>query len=76
MADEIDTGRGKDVRPIKQIYHMPVSSLRLLKIVLPETFLHMSFDEYMYVLLLGRYVGVELLNHRMCKCLALADIDK
>lgn len=48
-------------------------SFCLLGIVLVWTFLRMPFGENMYSFLLGLHLGVALLLHVVCMCLALAD---
>lgn len=50
MAKSHGKGCGKKPRTgaHKAVYYRVVSSLRLLKTVLPGMYLHMPFDEYMY----------------------------
>ena len=69
-------GKKRRTRAHKAVYYRVVSSLRLLKTVLPGTYLHMPFDEYMYGFLLGINLGMELPNHRVCMCLGLGDNDR
>ena len=67
MAKSHGKGCGKERRTgaHKAVYYKVVSSLRLLKIVLPGKYLHVSFDEYMCGFLLGINLGMVLPNQGM-----------
>jgi hypothetical protein len=55
----------KRIGTFNAIYHIMVSSLKLLKIVWVGKFLYMSFYDYMNVFRLGIAPEVELLSHQV-----------